>query len=474
MRTRKPIDLLKIERGTVTAPAGCGKTQLIADALTRHESAKPILVLTHTNAGVVALRGRFDRAGVPARAYRLLTIDGWAMRLVSTFPARSAHDPALLTLAHPQTDYPNIRAAAARLLRAGHISDVLAASYDRLIVDEYQDCSVRQHALVTYAVKTLHTAVLGDPLQAIFGFGADRLASWHDVTKYFPVVGQLDTPWRWINAGAEPLGRWLLDVREKLLRGDSIDLRRAPVGVEWVQLDGSDDHAKRLAAARVRAPGKDPCVLIIGDSTSPASQRQFASQTPGAITIEAVDLRDLVAFARRFDLGRRDALDQLAGFAESVIANVGAEDFATHVRALRASKKIEGASDLDRSAIQFMDHPSYLAAIDVLVEIGKQAGARTHRPAVLRACIRALQLCHGTDSLSFHDAAIRMREQNRLVGRPLPRRAVGSTLLLKGLEGDAAVVLNAAALDARNLYVAMTRGSKRLIVCSSNPVLRPG
>ena len=220
------------------------------------------------------------------------------MRLISMFPQRSAHDPGLLKLAHPATDYPNIRVAAAKLLKAGHISDLLRANYDRLIVDEYQDCSVRQHSLVAWAAKTLPTVVLGDPLQAIFGFGADNLANWDDVIKYFPVVGQLNTPWRWINAGAEPLGRWLLEVREKLLRGETIDLRRVPSGVTWVQLDGSDDHAKRLAAARIRGPGRDPCVLIIGDSRNPASQRQFASQTPGAVTVEAVDLRDLVAFAQ--------------------------------------------------------------------------------------------------------------------------------------------------------------------------------
>ncbi len=112
-------------------------------------------------------------------------------------------------------------------------------------------------------------------------------------------------------------------------------------------------------------------------------------------------------------------------------------------------------------AADFIRRPNYLTAVDVLVEIGKQGGVRTHRPAVLRACVRALQLCNGTEGLGMYDAAIRMREQNRLVGRPLPRRAVGSTLLLKGLEGDIAVVLNAVALDARNLYVAMTRGSKK-------------
>src|SRR5690348_2896228 len=104
-----PVDLLSIACGTVTAPAGCGKTHLIAESLTRHSNIKPNLILTHTNAGVAALRGRLDRAGVPPKAYRLLTIDGWAMRLVSMFPKRAACDPALLNLAHPATDYPNIR-----------------------------------------------------------------------------------------------------------------------------------------------------------------------------------------------------------------------------------------------------------------------------------------------------------------------------------------------------------------------------
>jgi hypothetical protein len=221
------IDLLAINRGTVTAPAGCGKTHLIAEALTRHGGGKPI-VLTHTNAGVVALRRRLDQAGVPAKAYRLMTIDGWAMRLISTFPTRSAHDPSLLQLTHPRTDYPNIRVAAATLLNAGHITDIITDSYTRLIVDEYQDCSIRQHAIVASAARALPTCVLGDPMQAIFGFGDDDLANWdNDVCTCFPLAGELATPWRWINAGTELLGQWLLDVRANLLRGDPIDLRAA-------------------------------------------------------------------------------------------------------------------------------------------------------------------------------------------------------------------------------------------------------
>ncbi len=468
------IDLLAIDRGTVTAPAGCGKTQLIADALTRYTEEKPILVLTHTNAGVVALRGRLDRAGVPAKAYRLSTIDGWAMRLISTFPARSAHDPEILELASPGTDYPNIRVAAARLLKAGHVTDILAASYARLIVDEYQDCSVRQHAVVAYAAKTLPTCVLGDPMQAIFGFGRDNLAKWEEeVCGFFPLAGELDTPWRWINANAEPLGDWLLEVRGRLLRGEPIDLRTAPAHVSWVELDGTEDHQRRLVAGRVRPPGGNGHVLIIGDSTSPDSQRRFASQTPGAVTVEAVDLKDLVSFARDFNVGAPDVLEKLARFAQRLMTNVGASDLIRRVQSLTRGIARNPPTDVEQAALAFVQTPSPRAAVNLLVEIGKEGGVRTHRPAVLRACIKALQLCDGTEGLTFHDAAIRVREQNRLVGRPLPRRAVGSTLLLKGLEAEVAVVLNAGDLDARNLYVAMTRGSNGLTVCSPSRILNP-
>jgi DNA helicase-2/ATP-dependent DNA helicase PcrA len=467
------IDLLAIDRGAVTAPAGCGKTHLIAEALTRHCGGKPILVLTHTNAGVVALRGRLDRAGVPAKAYRLSTIDGWAIRLISTFPMRSAHEADLLHLANPRTDYPNIRVAAAKLLKAGHVNDMLASNYARLIVDEYQDCSIRQHAVLSYAAQILPTSVLGDPMQAIFGFGGDDLAKWDDVCSYFPVAGELATPWRWINADAEPLGHWLLDVRDNLLRGEPIDLRTAPDGVTWVELDGSEDHPRRLRAARVRPPDGQGCVLIIGDSTKPDSQRQFASQIPGAITVEAVDLRDLVAFAGALNLAAPDALERLVSFAQSVMRNVGAVDLMRRVQSLVRGTARKPPTDAESIALSFIRAPSHRAAVDLLVEIGKEAGVSAHRPAVLRACIKALRLCDGTEGMSFHEAAIRVRERNRLVGRPLPRRAVGSTLLLKGLEAEVAVILNAGALDARNLYVAMTRGSKNLTVCAPSPVLNP-
>ena len=465
------IDLASIGRGLVVAPAGCGKTQLITDALARHSGAKPILVLTHTNAGVAALRGRLEKAGVKPAAYRATTLDGFAIRLISTFPQRAGHDARIVTGSRP--NYDAIRDAAARLVAAGHVHDILAASYERLFVDEYQDCSIRQHALVTWLAQSLPTAIVGDPFQSIFGFGTDPLADWNtEVIAFFPVSGELTTPWRWNNAGAPDLGNWLLSIRSNLAKGTPIDLRTAPAGVQWIQLDGRRDDALRVAAAAVDAPG-DTKVLIIGESTDPRGQRRFARQVDGAVTVEAVDLRDLTDFGASLDVSGTKALSVVAAFAENLMSNFSADDLVRTTASARVGTLGRGLSDMEQAAVVFEEEPTLFRVADLLVAINRAGGVRCYRPAVLAAAQRALQLAGSTGGPSFQEATVAIREQSRLVGRPLARRSVGSTLLLKGLEADISVVLNAGALNARNLYVAMTRGSRRVLVCSESPILNP-
>lgn len=48
----------------------------------------------------------------------------------------------------------------------------------------------------------------------------------------------------------------------------------------------------------------------------------------------------------------------------------------------------------------------------------------------------------------------------------MPRRGIGSTLLLKGLEADYGIILDATPLDAANLYVALSRGAGSVRVAS--------
>lgn len=468
------FDLFAVNRGSITAPAGCGKTQLIADTLSLHTGSKPNLVLTHTNAGVGALKARLQRAGVPSLAYRVSTIDSWAIRLISKFPARSGHDPKVLRLENPGTDYVAVREAAWRLLSQGDISDAIQASYCRLLVDEYQDCSIPQHHIIDWAATVLPTCVLGDPLQAIFGFREPTVDWQTNVLSRFPALGELRTPWRWRNAGAEALGQWLLAARQALLAGRPLDLRAAPPEVTWVPLvaDQMKAHVQRMEAARTKAPTAQGTVLVIGDSTNPQGQRLVASQTPGATTVEAVDLRDLTAFGRSFDPAAGGATKVLVTFAAEMMANLGATELLRRVDTLAKGTARKGATAAEAAALNLLATPSFAAAHAALEAFSNAPNVRVYRPEVLQVCQAAMRAAANGES-TFYEAVVRARERNRHLGRTTTRRAVGSTLLLKGLEADVVVVLNPGAMDAKHLYVALTRGARRVVVCSPTPVLTP-
>jgi len=466
------IDIFQTRLGSVTAPAGCGKTQLIADALGQHTDNKPVLVLTHTNAGVAALRARLQRSSVPGSAYRVSTIDGFAMRLAGKFPLRTGLDARVLELANPNADYPTIRGSVQRLLQAGHISDPISSTYSRLLVDEYQDCNTAQHAIVCSIAQILPTCILGDPMQAIFGF-RDPLVHWErEAQAVFPPIGTLQTPWRWRLAGMDALGTWLLGARASLQAGQPVDLRGAPEGVQWIQLTQGAELQQRLVAARTEAPNRDGRVLVIGDSINVNGRHQLTMQTPGATSVESVDLKDLVNFARQFDLTNpTNALRQIVEFATSLMTGVGAANFLTRVETIQGGRARRPATPAETAAVVFMATPSHTTSIDLLQSLANQHGARVYRPEVLHCCISALRAAGGDGG--FVGAAIQARERNRHLGRPLGRRAVGSTLLLKGLEADVAVILEPERMTAQHLYVAHTRGARRVVVCSSVPLLTP-
>lgn len=465
------IDLLNVQSGSVAAPAGCGKTHLIATSLLRHDDVKPVLILTHTNAGVAALRARLQNMGVPKKAYRITTIDGWAMRLIGTFPQRSGHPANTLALKNPNRDYPAIRAGAQNIFNGNHLRDVLQATYAHLIVDEYQDCILEQHAMVSKIAEVLPTCVLGDDMQAIFGWGNNVLVNWQtDVQARFPAIGQLETPWRWKNVGTEDFGKWLLWVREALRAGTEIDLRTAPPEVQWVQISGEADIANLTRASNVKPPNEGGSVLIVCDSKRPQRHRQIASRAYGAVVVENADLTDFIRFSENFEFNAPDAVDKIIDFAGDTLTGIGAAQFKQRVKSIQAGTARNPPTEAEAAAIEFVNAPNSPNAVALLVEINKQLGVTSLRPALFRTCIRAFNACPNADD--FYEMAVTAREQSRVLGRSLPRRAVGSTLLLKGLEADVSVIIDTDQLTARDLYVAMTRGSRQLLVCSRNPILQ--
>ena len=459
------LDLLQVDCGRIVAPAGCGKTHLIMAAARNNPEPKPLLILTHTNAGVAALRQRMEAIGIHHSKYRLMTLDGWALRLVNMFPSRSGYtggpNPA-------QLNYDSIRQSTLNLLSGNHLNRIMNANFCRMIVDEYQDCGVLQHDIVSESANLLPTCILGDPMQGIFNWPRSPSADWENVVcRRFPLFGELTTPWRWNNVGNPALGNWLLGVRQTLMKGQNITLAGAPASVRWIRLSGNAAQDRPLLINAARCPHKqvDDKTLIIGDSMNAASRYNIAKSIPGIITIEPVSLKDMINYSRR--LSQANAVPVTLEFAESMITNVGGSNILRRIETINAGRNRTPPSDVETAALNLEGRPTLTGVANLLSACTNQTGSRTYRPRVLRAALKALNLAISEPSINLLEAATRIREENRAVGRQLPNNAIGSTLLLKGLESDHVVVLNAGELDAKNLYVAMTRGAKSVTLCST-------
>jgi hypothetical protein len=143
-----------------------------------------------------------------------------------------------------------------------------------------------------------------------------------------------------------------------------------------VPLDGSaNDHPKLLDACRVKPPDGRGSVLIIGDIKNPGSQRRFASQTPGAVAVEAVDLRELVNLAAGLDLNACDALHKIASFAEELMTNVGAADLINRTGIITRGTARREASATETAAVAFLGDPPTLDGCGVR-EVGFATGVQ--------------------------------------------------------------------------------------------------
>lgn len=464
------IDPLSVQCGCIQAPAGCGKTHLIADSLLRNPHQKPILVLTHTNAGVAALRQRLEKMQVPRKNYKLATIDGWAMRMVGMFPECSLIDLEALKLNAPWNDYPAIRQAALTLLQGQHIARLIKASYAHVFVDEYQDCNLEQHNIICQIAAVLPVCIFGDDLQGIFDFGGTPVDWNTGVLTEFPLAYTLNIPYRWNNADAASLGDWLLGIRQPLLNGQPLDLREAPNEVDWVSIVNDQDFGNILNTTAALPTGFSSS-LIVCDSRNKSRQQELARCTPGATVVENADLSDLVSFAQRFDFDNELATANLIDEAGKILRGLNATELKRRIRSLKAGAVRNPASEAELAILDFDAQRTPKAAAYALSYLNRQSGVSAFRDDVLRNLLKSLNTCASPDE--FYDRAVAAREERRFHSRALGRKAVGSTLLLKGLEADQVVIVDTHTLNAKNLYVALTRGAKRVVVCSQSQIIQP-
>jgi DNA helicase-2/ATP-dependent DNA helicase PcrA len=261
---------------------------------------------------VDVLRQRLKKLNVPRSKFRLDTIAGWCLRYAASFPAGSG----LVSLV-PKTagEWNAVYQAAARLIGSGAVNSVISASYCGVFVDEYQDCSLLQHEVVTALSGVLPVCVFGDPLQAIFDFKGQEPVDWDaHVYPAFPKAGELTKPWRWLKKENFPLATWLEEMRASLEAGGEVDLSGCPDCVTWEVLPTDPrfrTHKIVEVCKRARGEAGDGTLVVIADAASIGARAYIAKQLAkaGFSKIEPIGCATLYAAAKKFEGGGFQAAD---------------------------------------------------------------------------------------------------------------------------------------------------------------------
>jgi DNA helicase-2/ATP-dependent DNA helicase PcrA len=464
--------------GHVTAPAGFGKTHLIAEAVSY--GATPVLVLTHTFAGVNALRRKMSELRVPGGTFQLETIASWSLKLCLSFSKTAGW-----TVERPASDqWSKLYSACAHLVAQPFIRTILRASYSNIYVDEYQDCSTAQHALIVALSNVVPCKVVGDALQGIFDFSDDAAVDWDaDVTPAFPRVGQLSVAHRWNRAGAPRLADWIAQVRARLEVGAVIDLTRGLPPEVTLELARDADALMRYQITKCKtfdcASGETVVAIHKGDPTHKRRCQKLAQSTGGRFSaIDEVEGRDLFAAVKR--RGRCEnanerlkaivelAADCMTGISTALPEQTRRGEFARVRLNTRNPELTEKAN-----ACLAADDREVAATIEFLSAIRTTTGVKLYRGDLFHRMMGVLRKQLASPSMSVDEAAESYQAEFRHLGRMMGRRVVGTTLLVKGLEFDHAIVLDAASLRRRDFYVAITRGAKSLTILSTASRINP-
>ncbi|GAB1843318.1 hypothetical protein MyNCGM152_40820 [Achromobacter xylosoxidans] len=454
--------MLRSRVGAIEAPAGTGKTEQIA--LVGGNAPGRWLILTHTLAGVDAIRRRLAKHSVAADKAQVETLSAWAHRWARAFPIGSG---LAAEWSAASKEWDAVMMAATRLIERGTVHSIITASYAGVLVDEYQDCTVAQHGLVRALSHHLPCYVFGDPLQAIFGFRPGMLANWHsDTLAAFPQAGILSTPQRWIHAGDVALGAWLIEQRANFQAG-IFDFRSAPPCVTW-RFCAERLPAQQLAAScSIRA--REGETLAVIHSSVDEVRRADLAKAIYATTVEPLGGKTERQFFEelrtRSGVGRVRAVLALVRTAY-VGANASAKGKRVESLLANPTRIRVPPTPAELALTAIAADGSLLNVLDAIRCIESEPGVTAVRPGLVYSIKSTLRLCVENPALQFEDAAFQAANVRREKGRVLMNRAVGSTLLLKGLEFDHVITTPDACENRHHWYVALTRGTKSVRVLS--------
>lgn len=487
-------------KSKIIAPAGYGKTFSIVESL-KYTHGKQ-LILTHTHAGVASIKAKLNSSAIKLPHYNVETISSFAQKYFQAFyvgdDTPNQEDSS--------TYHSFVLDKCIKIFSSPIIQKVIKSTYNGMFIDEYQDCTKRQHDFVMLVAKALPVHILADPLQAIFDFNGPCVDFENDL-KEFQTFPALKTPFRWYQEGNnKSLGDYLKGIRLQLEQKSVIRLVDKPklnfhvLDIKEKDIFDKDSfYRKKLISILLNTkntPDLEKSVLFIlpeymdtsgeipirkGHINDRVKIKRLIDFSNSLVLLEAIDDKEFYSVARKCDdliLKIQTSRKKTKKIKEELLINFFSKtelgkwikDNSFTVKKKNEDKEI--SKFLMFKFADFSENPSPAKLCDILTAIKEKLKLKITRQEVYSSLLFSLKNA-SMEKLSVYNSMKKNRNIVRRVGRKVVGKCIGSTLLTKGLEFDTVIILNAHRFTSpKHFYVAITRPCKRLIVFTENKELR--
>lgn len=461
-------EFLSHQKSKIVAPAGYGKTHSLAQCI-KHVQDEA-LILTHTHAGVAAIKDKLKSQFIAPEKYHVETISSFSQKYTNSYylggdlPEQDASN-----------EYHSFMLEKSRKICATSIiQDVLNNSYERIFVDEYQDCTQEQHALLQELSKSLPIHIFGDPMQGIFGFRGQQLVDFDSDLDEYSESPSLSIPYRWNNAGRNGLGQDLHNMRTALEQGEDLDLNNYE-NVEVLQALEAEQYRPRTNYQRTINNSRtlDSLLVIHPDPTRKQQRVNFSKRFKGINPVESIDDKDFYRIAKLCDnADLTNKILALRNISYELFDKTGLDSWFNE----NGLKNKREAADKEVSAFVSTNIEAITSKYDMAhaIDLIKNMPlVNCTRIEIYKSILSSISIAK-EDGISIYEAMKKQRNIVRRQGRKIYGRHIGTTLLTKGLEFDTVLILDAHKIKCpKNLYVALTRCCSRLIVITENIQLHP-
>ena len=454
------------------APAGYGKTYSIAKCLKyiQEKNLGKQLILTHTHAGIISIKEKLKKLEVAPSFFNVETISSFAQKYALSFCQNDSPNQD-----DSKNYYPFILKTAYNHLKMKPIRMVIIATYSGLFVDEYQDCVIDQHNLIMVLSELLPTHIVGDPLQGIFNFNGDLVALDDEglFSEYIRNSQELETPWRWKNSGHDKLGLELKDVRNKLITNGNIDLKNYKTIESHVI---ADFYSNELSKNIYNILNHEQSLLFIDPiSSSKNSRIDFIQRFKNIpILIESIDDKDFYKIANIIDnLSTEKFISEIKNILTILTTQSSVNEWFNDngLKNKRNENDKILVSEISSIINKLKAGIDLILILDFINSFLKLPDVMCYRKDIRTSIMTVLKDAFNK-KISVYEAMTSHRNIIRRVGRKIYGRCIGTTLLTKGLEFETVVLINAHNFpDIKNLYVALTRATKRLVIFSQSNII---